>query len=62
MSKEEMKDRLRRIVDEISGNVGKQDNLGQEVAEEKEPTLTQTIIGGSNHVQISGNNNTVVKQ
>lgn len=55
MSRDEKKDRLRRIVDEIAG-----DNK-PEPKEKKQPKVSQTIKGGNNNIQISGNNNTVRK-
>lgn len=55
MSSDEKKDRLRRIVDELAGD----SKPGG--GEKKQPKISQTIKGGSNNTQISGNNNTVRK-
>ncbi len=55
MSRDEKKDKLRRIIDEIAGN----EKPG--AGEKKQPKVSQTIKGGSNNTQISGNNNSVRK-
>ncbi len=58
MSKEEKMDRLRSIIGEIEAGKGESPEAGSEPT----PTLSQTIAGGNGNIQVSGNNNTIVKK
>jgi len=57
MSKDEKRDRLKSVIDDIMG--GKKPVNGEK---EAAPGGSQSIINGSDNIQISGNNNTVGRQ